>query len=163
MSGDSDHIWSAETIKELLCNEQSKPLPHTLLPSHALLGDLDCKSDSTASELSLARKKVMHRKVPPKARFMRKEESEGVRVPSLGSDSGCEQMPMIAEASQPNSELERTYETGSSASPARKNVYERYSMQQKKAILNELKGRINTIESSILSAKSALQNIIRFL
>lgn len=163
MSGDSDHTWSAETIKELLCNEQSKPLTVSFLPTHKLPGDIDTKSDSTASELSLAHKKTMHRKVPPKARFMRKEESEGVRVPSLGSDSACEQMHMIADMSQPNSDLEKTSETATSAIPGRRNVYERYSMQQKKAILNELKGRINTIESSILSAKSALQNIIRFL
>lgn len=163
MSANSDQTWSAEAIKELLCTEQTRPLSHTpllSLPPLPPLSDTDAKSDSTASEVSLARRKLIHRKVSAKDRFMRKEESEGVTVPNK---SGCELINTLADMSQAEIEAEKTLEALPAANSGRTNVYGRYSMQQKKAILGELKGRIDTIESSILSAKSALQNIIRFL
>lgn len=166
MSANSDQTWSAETIKELLCTEQTRPLSHTplvSLPSRPPFSDTDAKSDSTASEVSLARRKLVHRKVSAKDRFMRKGESEGVSMPNISGNGGSELINAIADMSQAEFEAEKTLEAVPTADSGRTNVYGRYSMQQKKAILGELKGRIDTIESSILSAKSALQNIIRFL
>lgn len=155
-----DQVWSAETIQEMLNPEPSKALPTSAATPNP---DFDAKSESTASETLRTPKKLLQRKGHAKTRVWRKGDTEDVKVQVKPAGNECDQMSTIVGISQSISETEKAMETWPSPKPGRKDVYCGYSLQQKKAILSELKGRINTIETNILSAKTALEKIIRFL
>lgn len=152
MSKSSGDFWSEETIQELLSPDQPKPAP---APSCPQISDIDVKSDSTASEKA-SPKKSKHRKVPAKERLARKGASRGKTL-------GSEEMQKIAEIEEVINQTKKEAEAWPSPQPGRKDVYEGYSLHQKKLILRELRSKIDTIEFNILAAKSFLNQITRFL
>jgi hypothetical protein len=146
MSRLSGAISSEDTIHELLTAEQVKAVSNSVACLHTQYCDIEIKSDSTASEKPINRKKSKHRKVSAKEKLAGKERRKGSPV--------YEPVQLIAEIEDVIMETERAIESWPIPIPGHKDVYEGYPLQQKKTILGLLKGRIDTIQSSIEAAKS---------
>ena len=149
MSKSCGDFWSEETIQELLNPDQPKAAS---VPSCPQTSDIDAKSDSTASQKN-SPKKSKHRRIPAKQRLARNK----------GGVLGDGEMQKIAEIEEVINQTTKEAETWPTPQPGRKDVYEGYSLHQKKLILRELRSKIDTIEFNILAAKSFLTQITRFL